>query len=303
MSERYPRVRVMAENGYTLAREAVHICFYMHRPYVEVAPDLLRALDVFVDAVGSQTLGLYADSEGEWQELDEAGWKHIRSWLSGRLGFMSHLRDTSRGNAYVFESYGKPANTAQINRPDATCAAYFRIPTELMEEHGPGWVRTLALQLAGALPFSTGHAGLAIAGDLDLVGVSQRLRPYVFRYPGLDVLPMLHVSWEIGTKVRGPAWLTFLGQPALNGLGGIAALRDRLHSPGTTVEPLGNDSAVITLGDWPEAGDTEQGKTLPAYRELARVLEPWLFREEHPNAMNLSFTPEELLRWERRFLD
>jgi hypothetical protein len=31
-------------------------------------------------------------------------------------------------------------------------------------------------------------------------------------------------------------------------------------------------------GEWPEAGDLEHGHTLPAYRELARVLEPWSYR-------------------------
>ena len=63
---------------------------------------------------------------------------------------------------------------------------------------------------------------------------------------------------------------------------------------------MGTDRAVITLGPWPQAGDTENGKDLPAYRELARVLEPWLFHEKPSSD---AFTPEDLLRWERRFLD
>jgi hypothetical protein len=64
---------------------------------------------------------------------------------------------------------------------------------------------------------------------------------------------------------------------------------------------MDGDRAVITLGPWPEAGDTERGDTLPAYRELARVLEPWLFRE--PNG-NMSGLPrQDVPRWERRFLD
>ncbi|HZI15931.1 MAG TPA: type VI immunity family protein, partial [Myxococcus sp.] len=118
---------------------------------------------------------------------------------------------------------------------------------------------------------------------------------------GVDLLALEHVSWELGYRVRGPSWLTFLGQPALDGLGGAAGLRDQLCSPGTTVTELGEGRVLITLGTWPEAGDTEQGHTLPAYRELARVLEPWRFHEEHP--YSLGFTPEQLLRWERRFLD
>jgi hypothetical protein len=81
----------------------------------------------------------------------------------------------------------------------------------------------------------------------------------------------------------------------------VEGLCSHLHSPETTVQSLERERAVVTLGPWPEAGDTEQGNTLPAYRELARVLEPWLYHE--PPIRNYDFPPEDKLRWERRFLD
>jgi hypothetical protein len=59
--------------------------------------------------------------------------------------------------------------------------------------------------------------------------------------------------------------------------------------------------AVVTLGEWPEMGDLEKGQTLPAYRELAQVLEPWLYRS--PKPFWYRGTLEEMRRWERRFLD
>ena len=80
-----------------------------------------------------------------------------------------------------------------------------------------------------------------------------------------------------------------------------SSLRSRLSSPGTTVQELEGERAVVTLGPWPEAGDTEQGHPLPAYRELARILEPWLYHEER--GFDPDFPPEDLRRWERRFLD
>jgi hypothetical protein len=57
----------------------------------------------------------------------------------------------------------------------------------------------------------------------------------------------------------------------------------------------------VTLGTWPEAGDLAQGRDLPAYRELARVLEPWLFG--CTNYRWSGYTHEETRRWWRRFLD
>ncbi len=70
--------------------------------------------------------------------------------------------------------------------------------------------------------------------------------------------------------------------------------------PGTTVQELDGERALVTLGKWPEAGDSEQGRTLPEYRELARVLEPCLYMGR---ARINGFSEEDTRRWERRFLD
>ncbi|HYO58614.1 type VI immunity family protein, partial [Archangium sp.] len=93
-------------------------------------------------------------------------------------------------------------------------------------------------------------------------------------------------------------------QPVLGALGGVAGLRARLHSPGTTVQEMEGERALVTLGQWPEAGDLAQGRDLPAYRELARVLEPWsdAFFPGYVNSWR-GYTEEEVRRWWRRFLD
>ncbi|MFP2905568.1 DUF3396 domain-containing protein [Pyxidicoccus sp. 3LFB2] len=303
MNEHYPKLRFTFGDGYLLIREGLSLCFYMRQPHKEVRPALLEALQIYLRAVGPDSIGRYADLEGEWQDLDEAGWKDVNEKLSWPSPIV-RLHDAEDAQyRYEVEYFGKSAELlARENGLNAVCAVRFCLPTEYLEEHGPGRVRALTLELANRLPFSSGHAGLSYNGELDIVGMPEQVREHYFRYPGLDVLPLEHVAWEIGTNVRGPSWLTFLGQPALDGLGGVATLRSQLQAPGTTVEPLNGGRAVITLGDWPEAGDLEQGKTLPAYRELARVLEPWLYRE-HPSRVGLSFAPEDWVRWERRFLD
>jgi hypothetical protein len=111
---------------------------------------------------------------------------------------------------------------------------------------------------------------------------------------------MRSTSYSIGTRVNGVHWLNFLGQPVLGELGGAASLRARLHSPDTTVQELEGEQALVTLGKWPEAGDLEQGRTLPAYQELAHVLEPWLYMDR---VRFDGFSEEDMRRWERRFLD
>jgi hypothetical protein len=162
-------------------------------------------------------------------------------------------------------------------------------------------LRELALELAAPLPFCSGHVGLSFNCETDLIGVRREIRKWCFRHPGMDIPDPSQISQQLGTHVRGPSWLTFLGQPLLGELGGASTLRARLHSPEITVQEMEGDKAVITLGPGPEAGDTEQGLVLPAYRELARVLEPWLYHQKP--LRDPDFTPEDMHRWERRFLD
>jgi hypothetical protein len=119
------------------------------------------------------------------------------------------------------------------------------------------------------------------------------------RYPGMDVVLLRALSWRLGTRIKGPAWLTFLGQPVLGELGGTTGLSARLTSPGSTVQQLEGERAVVTLGPWPEAGDTQEGHSLPEYRELAHVLRPHLYQSQKPWSPDF---PEDIWRrWEQRF--
>ncbi|QRN98202.1 DUF3396 domain-containing protein [Archangium violaceum] len=303
MSERYPRIRLRTEShGYWIF-EGLRLDFYMRRPHTQMTRAVMRSLDTYLEAVGVENLGFYVDDEGDYQELDAAGWALTRRNLLEdpwpRI-ILSDIR-TSGPERYRFEYYGRRLDDPKWRSSDKhACVASFWLPTEYLEEQGPGRVRALALELAAPLPFCSGNGGLAFLGPNDVVGVTKEIQDRCFRYPGMDIPDVASYSYNIGTRVRGPSWLTFLGQPVLGELGGADALRARLRSPGTTVQELDGERVVVTLGEWPDAGDTEQGRTLPAYRELARVLEPWFY--EGPMYEN-RFRPEDRRRWERRFLD
>ncbi|WP_257457872.1 DUF3396 domain-containing protein [Archangium lipolyticum] len=303
MSERYPKIRLRTEFGGYLVHEGLRLDFYMRRRHTEMARAVMRSLDAYLDAVGSENLGFYVDDEGDFQLLDAEGWALTRrKLLEARWPrvILGEAREVGP-QRYHFEYYGRRLDDPTWRRSEKyACVASFWLSTEYLEEQGPGRVRALALELAAPLPFCSGNAGLAFLGLNDAVGVTKEIQDRCFRYPGMDIPDVALYSYNIGTRVRGPSWLTFLGQPVLGELGGAAALRARLRSPDTTVQELDGERAVVTLGEWPEAGDTEQGRTLPAYRELARVLEPWLYEGPLPESQ---FRPEDRRRWERRFLD
>jgi hypothetical protein len=302
MSTTYPRIRLRAENGYILVKEGLSVTFYIRRSHQELSPSISRSLESYLHAVGPTSLGLYADEEGDWQLLDEAGWSVIRNELNDPHSAYVHLTDASSPEqGYHFIYQGRNLNAPfLVNEPGATSAVSFWLPIEFLEEHGPERVRELAMEMASPLPFCTGCAGLSFNGVTNLAQMRGDAPNLRFRYPGMDVPNIDWVSLHIGTQVRGPSWLTFLGQPVLGELGGVSGLRAQLHHPETTVQELEGDRAVVSLGPWPDAGDTEQGNVLPAYRELARVLEPWLYHEPQLHAAQ---SMEDTRRWERRFLD
>lgn len=297
MSEHYPRIRIdktVGERCLLLIREGMSITFYMKRSHRGVVPEVMRALQVYRRAVGPQTLGWYADPySGDWDELDDKGWAYIRRLMLEEPAtsiWLRELPNATTGYEFLYQGH-----LLEVCETDAASTVSFRLPTEYMEEHGPGRVRELALELAAGLPFNSGHAGLCFDFPESTMGVLDAIRDLASRHPGLDIPGVLFTSLAIGTQVNGVHWLNFLGQPVLRELGGAENLRARLRSPGTSVQALDEERAVVTLGEWPEAGDTEQGHTLPAYRELARILEPWLRLDR--------FSQEAFRRWERRFLD
>ena len=297
MSGHYPHVRIYMSDGEIRSlyiREGVSITFYMKRSHQEVAQAVLSALEVYCRAVGPQKLGWYADPySGDWDELDDKGWTYIRRELLEAPATSIWLRETSNSNTgYEFNYQGHLLDICEL---DAASTVSFLLPTEYLEEHGPGRIQELALKLAAELPFNSGHAGLCFNFPEGVLGTLTAIRDMSLRHPGMDIPAVHSTSLSIGTRINGVHWLNFLGQPVLGALGGATGLRPHLHSPDTTVQELEGEGAVVTLGARPEAGDLEQGHTLPAYRELARVLEPWLYLGR--------FRDEELRRWERRFLD
>ena len=303
MKEHSPRIRIHTESGYLLVRDGLSITFYLRLAHTRIAQAVTRSLDAYLHAVGPDALSLYDDGQGEWRGLDDAGWSLIREKLRQPRSCTACLTDSSPGGLrYRFNYHGSTLEPLpwEADGSKKVSVVSFWLPTEYLEEQGPQRVRELALELAAHLPFCTGHAGLSFNGESNLLLSEGEARQQCFRHPGMDV-PNPYVKSHLGTRVNGVHWLNFLGQPVLGELGGTAGLWTRLHSPDTTVQELDAERAVVTLGLWPEAGDTARGDVLPAYRELARVLEPWLYREEPRHAR--SEVPEQVHHWERRFLD
>lgn len=305
MNKRYPFIRYKDESREAWIHLGLRFDFYMRCLHTQMRDAVHQVMETYIHASAPATLNLYLDDEGYWQELDTEGHSIVRSkvWEDRfpRI-LLSEEASSESPSLHHLEYYGqRRVDVPEWQSSDKkACVASFWLSPEYLKAHGPERVRALALELAAPLPWCSGNGGFALSAPIQGAGITRHVYEQCPRYPGLDIPGVDRFARNIGTRIRGPSWLTFVGQPVLGELGGVDALRSRLHSPGTTVQALPGDRAVATLGEWPEAGDRELGLTLPAYRELARVLEPWLYLEHN---LPPDFPPDALRQWERRFLD
>ncbi|WP_395855370.1 type VI immunity family protein [Cystobacter fuscus] len=304
MSERYPVVQVRGIGGQLTVRDGLILCFFMRRRYPEIAQTVWLALQTYLRAIPSGSLGWYVDQQGDMQSLDEQGWMHIREKILNRprahACLVELLQYESGVGGYNFEYAGYQLDSQVLNDEKAACAISFSLPTEYLLEHGADKVRALALELSRDLPFSFGYASLAFVAPCgQWYSVRRELLPLLERYWGFDLYSLGKTSRVIGTGARGAYWLTFLGQPLLGQLGGLEVLRRELPFPEVSFEPLEGERLLLTLGEWPSPMDIREHIVRPHFRALARLLEPYF--PEETNGLTSLLDNRNMGRWLRRF--
>jgi hypothetical protein len=295
---RYPRLRYSSVFRAQAASDALVICFYLQRTHKQIASDIVRALEVFRERISPIALDWYIDPDAQTHPLDGKLWESIeREMLGPDEVCLPRFAGTPEGVGGLYVDYrGIRIPSPWPGREHDASGLYLRLPTSFLEAQGPERVREVALGVAEALPFNSGYVDLTYC---ELEAVDAGADFVRTRYPGIHMSgdgPNMHMD----THVDGVHWMNFLGQPVLGKLGGIAGLREHLSLPGISIQELSNDRVLITLGEAPNPGDTEAGETLPLHRALARLLEPYLYRNTRPLGR---MTPEDMRGWERRFLD
>ncbi|MCK8500554.1 type VI immunity family protein [Myxococcus fulvus] len=286
MSDSLPVIRLMNKHGDLVARDGLALCFFMRHSHRDVADRVWSCLEKYRRAIPPLALGWYGADDGDMLPLDEAGWTHIRQQIVERAWGGEWLVDLSElpGGAsdYHFGYDGRKLDDPIFSRDDrATSGLCFLFPTEYLVTHGPEHFRALALDIARELPFSFGYASPAIISSSGAwFSLRKQVQEVLQRYLGLDLPRLGETSRNIGTRARGAYWLTFLGQPLLSQLGGRVIVEQQLDLPGVSVQAVDEERILVTLGEWPEAIDTENHAIPLPYREMTRVLEPFLHEEE-----------------------
>ncbi|WP_095978474.1 type VI immunity family protein [Melittangium boletus] len=299
----------------------IRLVLHLPLDHYDLSVPVRQALDLYLSTInqGPEVLSDWYDLETEPFPQDEESWEIIRAVMAPPRGdrFLDDTQNPQDVHRYIKNQFERAVELSggttgvsgygffyRARLPwrhprDTVSLVSFSWPTEYLEEQGPKRMRELILELASSLPFSSGHAGLAFSSTNPFTSSLGEIREEAFRYPGIDVT---HGCTSLGHRIDGVHWINLLGPSVLGEVGGINGLHDRLCSPGTHLQELERGRAVVTLGEWPRAGDISRGDSLPDHRELARALEPWL--STCPDGYTLEgASPSETRTWWRRFLD
>lgn len=194
--------------------------------------------------------------------------------------------------------------------------AHLAMPATLAREDPDDLIARLAAWCAVVQPLH-GTAGLAPIYE---IGMQQRhpdeTWPLLSRFTGLDYMNAFTLAARGTDQIQGVNWLTCLGGPILNELGGPEGLTDRLRQ---AQDGLAREDAdlpglhpyaggvLIRAGTWPQLGDRNAGGPPRSYMIVAAALRDLLFTAYPNKPTQLIRVPRpldahaETLRWITRF--
>jgi hypothetical protein len=209
--------------------------------------------------------------------------------VPGWLGDKEHANE-EREYILILESHPAP------NRPSDTAfwlwgleyemrkigAIRLMLPVEFVDG-SPDRFQRLAAALVAELAFHSGHGGYAVSWDFlgRYASTSRRaMRALSTRFPGIELPHVAATLAAIPFGIKRMNWLTFLGAPLIERLGGTGRLNDQLGRPDASVEEL-KHGVMITAGNEPGVGDVNRREVLEPYHAVGAALAP-IRSHHHP---------------------
>ena len=147
----------------------------------------------------------------------------------------------------------------------------------------PGTFQELVLSFAKQLRPLNGYAGIGVLETLDVYAreaYQSTVRQISERFPGLEVENFAISSIHTDKGIKGINWLTLLGDPWVQKIGGLDYLRIRLGDD-FKITPY-EGGLMIQAGPKPQIGDADADRWPKHYVTLAKVLKPIQIKEHYP---------------------
>ncbi|MEO5730961.1 MAG: type VI immunity family protein, partial [Byssovorax sp.] len=158
----------------------------------------------------------------------------------------------------------------------------FYLPLTWFEDH-PGTFQDLVLSFAEQLRPLSGYAGIGVQEILDIgarEAFQSTVKQIADRFPGLEVENFGISTIHTGKGIKGVNWLTLLGDPWVQTIGGLDYLRIRLGED-FKLSPY-EGGLMIQAGPKPQIGDAAADRWPKHYVTLAKVLKAIQIKEHYP---------------------
>ncbi len=156
------------------------------------------------------------------------------------------------------------------------------LPLSWFSEH-PGTFQDFVLSYAKQLRPLSGYAGIGVLESLDIYAqepFQATVKQIGDRFPGLEIENPAVSTIHTGKGIKGVNWLTLLGDPWVQMIGGLDYLRIRLGDDFKLTPYEGG--LMIQAGPKPQIGDAAADRWPKHYVTLAKVLKPIQIKEHYP---------------------
>ncbi len=162
----------------------------------------------------------------------------------------------------------------------------------------------LAMQIANAVDFMSGHAGLSFTFDPWFIASAfDAIHAKAKRFWGVDIEDLNHTLPLLDERIKGVNWLTLVSKDLIRKSGTESALNE-LSGVSEVSRVEARHGTLLLAGAAPAAGDRNHARhSLAPYFAVARALAP-LFLDAHPDFPGPRFIDNhDTTAWLRRFLE
>ncbi len=266
----------LSVDGLKLATVTFGLNLYTDRSFYDCTDAVLESLRLFVEQSSLEPLRHYAtETMREHKPVTKRALGMLPSWLNPGAKQKHYISlDLKSGENYQdapdfkYEVFCEPASE-QANILSMALPAVWAI--QKRDE-----MLGLVLRLADIFPFRSGIAGYSYeVSRYNKKKSEKHAWTLSMRHPGIDIVRIpVDAKAAGGEALRGVGWLTLVGEQLVKQLGGVRKLRSELSEEIDLVET--RHGSIIRAGASPAIGDIDRDETLPLYREVYRVLAPWI---------------------------
>lgn len=244
----HPALDIPSKTGDFAVREMVRCVYFVRRPHLAAADDISLCINRLVDIFPPPALSTFSTDNGDWLKFDADG---LKAMVHKRL-----IKDQSPntsvhigGDQANIPDYNVEYAGLAMDRPilsEAALALWFQISANAIESKFEIVLQTHR-DIINILNCSAAYIDRALEGD------RTRLQAMSRRYRNADISHPRIVARDLGDKLPGVFWHTYIGSRLASDLGGQPQLT-RVLGEDVTINTL-NDGLELMFGPEPTLGD------------------------------------------------